>query len=215
MSEMVKRTILLEAALVLVLSVSSAFAQGAPNASRKIEISYTGNLRYFLGIGFVRKGGANLGGACVQVAVRVVDSAALVGEVCGTHQFLASPQSPEISGGHRNSHWPLSEAGQQVDSLHSVRGGIRLSQRTGSHTTTFVQGLAGVESGYRHGGFADNLGFSLAAGGGVDINLKDWLALEMARVNYQMTRVGGTTVNGLRFGTGFVGRIGKVTDQSN
>ena len=205
-----KHTVLLGAALVLVLSAESAFSQGAPNASRKIEISYTGNLRYFLGIGFVRKVGANLGGACLQVAVRVVDSAALVGEVCGTHQFLPSSQSSQS----RNNHWPLSEAGQQVDSLHSFRGGMRLSQPIGSRTTTFVQGLAGVESGYRHGGFANNSGFSLAAGGGVDINLKNWLALEMARVNYQMTRVGGTTVNGVRFGTGFVGRIGKVTDQS-
>ena len=187
-----KSTILLETALVLALSAGSAFAQEAPNAARKIEISYTGNLRYFLGFGFVRKGGSNLGGACVQVAVRVVESGVLVGEVCGTHQFLA---------------------GQQIDSLHSIRGGMRLSKLTGSRITTFVQGLAGVESGYRHGGFADNSGFSLAAGGGVDISLTNWLALEVARANFQTTRVGVTTVNGLRFGTGFVARIGETTDQ--
>jgi len=209
-----KRTIPIGVALVLILSAGAAFAQGTPNAPRKFEISYTGNLPFFLGIGFVKKGSARLGGACLQVAVRVVDSAAVVGEFCGTHQFVASPQSSQSNGGKRNPRWWLSESGKQVDSLASVRGGMRFSQRTGSHLTTFVQGLAGFETGYRHGGFADNSGFSLAAGGGLDVNLKDWLALEIARVNYQMTRVGETTVNGLRFGTGFVGRIGKVSDQS-
>ena len=211
--EKMKSTILLEAALVLVLSAGSAFAQEAPNAARKIEISYTGNLRYFLGFGFVRKGGSNLGGACIQVAVRVMDSGALVGEFCGTHQFLAPPRSSQSDDGRQSSRWPLSEAGQQVDSLLSVRGGMRFSERTGSRITTFVQGLAGVETGYRHGGFAGNSGFSLAAGGGVDVSLTNWLALEVTRANFQTTRVGGTTVNGLRFGTGFVARIGETTDQ--
>ena len=193
-----KSTILLEVALVLVLSVGSAFAQEAPNAVRRVEISYTGNIPLFSYVArtfrmshFVRKEGPNLLGACVQVAVRVMDSGALVGEFCGTHQFLA---------------------GEQVDSLHSFRGGMRLSKLIGSRTTTFVQGLAGVESGYRHGGFADNSGFSLAAGGGVDISLKNWFALEIARANYQTTRVGGTTVNSLRFGTGPVFRIGEIMD---
>lgn len=152
-----KSTILLKAALVLVLSAGSALAQDARNAARRVEISYTGNIPFFNHVArtfrlshFVRNEGPNLLGACVQVAVRVMDSGAVVGEFCGTHQFLA---------------------GQQVDSLHSVRGGMRLSQLTGSRTTTFVQGLAGVESGYRQGGFAGNSGFSLAAGGGVDISL--------------------------------------------
>ena len=122
-----KSTILLQAALVLVLSAGSAFTQEARNAARKVEISYTGNIPLFSYVArtfrvshFVRKEGPNLLGACVQVAVRVMDSGALVGEFCGTHQFLA---------------------GEQVDSLHSVRGGMRLSKFAGSRTTTFVQGL--------------------------------------------------------------------------
>jgi hypothetical protein len=194
-----KSTILVEAALVLVLSAGSAFAQQAPNATRRIEISYTGNIplfsfvaRTFRMFHFVRKEGPNLLGACVQVTVRVVDSGAVVGEFCGTHQFLA---------------------GTQVDSLHSVRGGMRFSKLAGSRTTTFVQGLAGVEWGYRDSGFADNSGASLAAGGGVDISLTNWLALEAARANYQTTRVGGTTVNTLRFGAGPLFRMGEITDQ--
>jgi hypothetical protein len=188
--EKMKSKILLEAALVIVLSAESAFAQEPPNASRRIEISYTGSLA---SLGFVRKKGLNLPGACVQVAVKVMDSGAVVGELCGTHQFFD---------------------GKQVDSLHSLRGGMRFSNLAGSHTTTFLQGLAGFESGYRHGGFANDSGVSLAVGGGVDFGLKNWLGLELARANYQMTRVSGTTVNSLRFDNGFVFRMGEIADQS-
>ena len=211
-----KSTRLLEAALVLGLSAGSAFAQPS-NAPRKIELSYTGSLRYFLGFGFVRKGGFNLGGACLQVAVRATDSAAVVGEMCGTHQFLpqdndARRRRSSLAAGRG---WPLSEpASQQVDSLGSVRGGIRLSTRTGSRMTTFTQALVGIEWGYRHGGSTDNAGFSLAAGGGVDISLTNWFAYEIARASYQTTRVRGTAVNSLRFGTGPVFRFGETTESS-
>jgi hypothetical protein len=209
----VKSTTLLKATLVLVLCAGSAFAQDAPNAPRRFEISYTGNPTFIFGFfpGFVRKGGFNLGGACLQVAVRATDSAAVVGEMCGTHQFV-----PQDNDARRRGPWPLSEpASQQVDSLGSIRGGVRLSQRTGSRMTMFVQGLAGIEWGYRHGGFADNSGVSLAAGGGVDISLTNWFAYEVARANFQTTRVGGTSVNSVRFGIGPVFRFGETTDQSS
>jgi hypothetical protein len=196
-----------------ILSPGFAFAQEAANAPRKIEISYTGNLPFFLGFGFVRKKGWNLGGACVEVAVRMTDSASAVGEFCGTHQFVEGPNRSRPLKRRLVLSEPRDQ--QQVDSLHSIRGGMRFSQRTGDHITAFVQGLAGVESGYRHGGSADNTGFSLAGGGGVDINLTNWFAYEVARANFQMARVDGTTVNGLRFGTGPVFRIGETTDQSN
>src|SRR5687767_11847763 len=88
-----------QAALVLVVSDGCAFAQEPPNAGRRIEISYTGNLYYFLGLGFVRKGGSNLGGACLQAAVSVTDSAAVVAEFCGTHQFLAAPRASQGTAG--------------------------------------------------------------------------------------------------------------------
>jgi hypothetical protein len=105
-------TIPLKAALIVVLSAGPAFAQQPPNAPRRIEISYTGNIHYFLGLGFVRKRGFNLGGACLQVAVRVTDSAAAVGEVCGTHQFVESVGGSDT----RRRFRLLSEpAGQHVD----------------------------------------------------------------------------------------------------
>src|SRR5687768_7724075 len=203
-----KSTMLLAAALLPVLSAGSAFAQDPANAPRRIEVSYTGNIGNLLGFGFIRKGGWNLGGACVQVGFRASDSAAVVGEFCGTHQFLPT-RARQGDAGQPNLPWPLSEppSDQQVQTLYSFRGGVRLSKRTGSRMTSFVQGLAGVETGYRHGGVAGNTGFSLAAGGGVDISVTKWFSYEIARANYQTTRVGGTTVNSLRFGTGPVFRI--------
>jgi hypothetical protein len=47
----------------------------------------------------------------------------------------------------------------------------------------------------------------------VDISLTNWFAYEIARANSQTTRVGGTTVNGLRFGTGPAFRIAALADQ--
>ena len=205
--------LLLEAALSLVLSAGSAFAQ-PPNAPRRIEIAYTGNPTFIFGrfSGFVRKGGFNLGGACFQVAVRATDSAAVVAELCGTHQFL--PQKDNARGPGRR--WPRSEpASQQVDSLASIRGGVRLSTRTGTRMTTFVQGLAGIEYGYRHGGSTNNVGASFAASGGMDISLTNWFAYEIGRVNLQTTRIGEKSVNSLRFGVGPVFRFGEITDQSS
>jgi hypothetical protein len=70
---MTKGTVLLQALLVFTFSDSSAFAQSTPNAPRSVEISYTGNLPFFLGFGFVRKKDWNPGGACVQVSVRVTE----------------------------------------------------------------------------------------------------------------------------------------------
>ena len=176
--------LLLKVALAFVLSPGSAFAQESPNAPRRIEVSYTGNIGNLLGFGFVRKGGWNLGGACIQVGVRATDAAAVIGEFCGTHQFPPS-RARQGDAGQPNLPWPLSEppADQQVATLYSFRGGVRLSKRTGSRVTTFVQGLAGVETGYRHGGFAGNTGFSLAAGGGMDIAVTNWFAYEVARAN--------------------------------
>lgn len=148
----------------------------------------------------------------MQGAVEVTDSGAVLGEFCGTHQFVDTGRTPTPL----RRRLVLSEpAGwQQVDSLLSRRGGWRERQRAGDHVSTFVQALAGVETGYRHGGSDANTGLSFAAGGGADVNLANWLALEVARAQFQTTRVGGSTVNGLRFGTLWFTRIGAVTSDT-
>jgi hypothetical protein len=69
--------------------------------------------------------------------------------------------------------------------------------------------LAGIETGFRHGGFRSNTGFSMDAGGGVDLALKSWLGLRMIHAKYQTTWIDGGTVNGLRVHAGVVFRFGK------
>ena len=48
----------------------------------------------------------------------------------------------------------------------------------------------------------------------MDVGLTNWFAYEIARANYQATRVGATTVNSLRFGTGPVFRIGEASAEA-
>ena len=128
-------------------------------------------------------------GRCSDVVVTATEPVAVVAALCGTHQFLN---------------------GQEVDdSLGSFLGGIRFRKRFGRRITSFVEGLAGAETGFRYGGFRSNSGFSFDVGGGVDLALKNWLALRILHAKYQTTWIGGGTVNRLRVHAGVVFRIGK------
>ena len=122
----------------------------------------------------------------------MTESAAIVGATCATHQYL--PRTTV----------------EAEDSLSSYRGGARFRKPFGRRVTTFVEGLAGAETGFRHGGFRSNTGFSVDAGGGVDVALKDWLAIRAIHVKYQTTWIDGTNVDGLRVHAGVVFRIGKT-----
>lgn len=176
---------LVGAMLGLVLSVASASAQEAHNAARKVEIHVMD--------GVVRTGGSSLFARCAGVAVAITDTIGVVGESCGTHQYVGDTP---------------------VESLSSFRGGVRLRRRVGNRITTFVQGLAGGESAYRQSGHVDDSGFSFDAGGGVDVALMRWLGLRLIQLNYQMTRIDGASVNGMRVGTiGIVVRLGQRSRQ--
>lgn len=172
---------LLGTLLCLGLISWTAVAQETRSAARTLEISHAP-------FNYIRKGGANHGGGCADVSVTLTDSVALVGQFCGTNQSLA---------------------GKDVDPLIGYRGGARFSRRPGNRFTTFIQALAGGESGYRHVGFANNSGFSFGAGGGADVGLKNWLGLRIVQVDYQFTRVTGRTLNSVRLGAGLVLRIGR------
>jgi opacity protein-like surface antigen len=46
--------------------------------------------------------------------------------------------------------------------------------------------------------------FAMAAGGGLDFNLTERLALRVAQADYLLTRLGQSTQNNVRVSTGFV-----------
>jgi len=55
-------------------------------------------------------------------------------------------------------------------------------------------------------------GFSMTAGGGVDLGLKNWIALRLAQVDYTFTHFSDaleTNANGVKVGVGVVFRFGK------
>jgi hypothetical protein len=166
--------------LVSVLATQGVNAQ-ALNAARRVEIGY-------LIAGMVRTGSRNVGGGCADVSVAITDSVGLMFETCATHQAVGDTA---------------------VDSLGSYRGGLRISRRLGARFTTFVQGLAGFEAGYRHTNHTDDVVFSIDAGGGVDFGLTNWLGLRLIRASYQMARVDGVSVHGLRVAPGVVLRFGR------
>jgi hypothetical protein len=165
-------------------SAASALAQEAPNATRKVEISY-------LFMGSVRAGGEYKTGRCNDVAVTVTESVAIVGALCGTHQNLRGTQV------------------EADDSLGNFHGGPRYRKRYGSRITAFGEALAGVETAFRHGGYRSNTGFSIKSGGGVDFALKQWIGLRTIHVIYQTTWIDGGTVQETRFHGGLVFRLGK------
>ena len=168
--------------LLMSLCAAPLVAQDAPNATRKVEIS-------LLFLGSTWTGGSWKSGRCVDAAVTVTESVAVVGATCATHQFLNGVEAEE--------------------SLGSYRGGVRFRKRHGRRITAFVEGLAGAETGYRYGGFRSNSGFSLDAGGGVDLALKKWFAVRILYAKYQTTFIDGGNVNGLRLHAGVVFRIGE------
>jgi hypothetical protein len=60
---------------------------------------------------------------------------------------------------------------------------------------------------------ADNLGihidgFALAAGGGMDLRIKQWFSWRAFQSDYSFFRITGENSNGVRIGTGIVFRFG-------
>ena len=170
--------------LSLLVGPSVALAQEAANATRTFDISYSV-------LGGVRTGGEHKNGACLDVAVALTDSVAIVGALCGTHQ-----NQPETQV-------------EADDSLGSFHGGARYRKRYGNRLTAFGEALAGAETAFQHGGYRDNTGFSLKAGGGVDLALKKWLGLRLIHVIYQTTWIDRGTVKETRLHGGVVFRFGK------
>ena len=175
--------VLLLLSLLLVSSAAPALAQDAPNAMRRVEISY-------LFMGGVRTGGEYTAGACADAAVAVTDSAAIVVALCGTHQNLPGTQV------------------EADDSLGSFHGGARYRRRYGNRLAAFGEALAGAETAFQYGGYRGNTGFSLKAGGGVDLALTRWLGLRLIYAAYQTTWIDGGTVNETRLHGGLVLRFG-------
>lgn len=96
----------------------------------------------------------------------------------------------------------------------SLAGGPVFSLRPSRLVTVHVHALGGVAREKASIGIfgvdisESHSSFTLLAGGGVDLRLKDFLALRLAQADWAYTRVEGESQSGLRFSTGLVFRFG-------
>jgi hypothetical protein len=75
----------------------------------------------------------------------------------------------------------------------------------GSHVNNTIAGMSGIQ--------LTDTGFSMKAGGGVDINLSPHFAIRMFDVNYYRTSFFGAQQNNFWLSTGFVLRLGGARPQ--
>lgn len=110
-------------------------------------------------------------------------------------------------------------------SLYNVLGGVQIKDnaRDGSRFRPFAHVLAGFANGrtkfdnsFTSGSFCQQAGidcrdssvsetgFAAAIGGGIDIKANDRFSIRAIQIDYNPTRLGGSTQNNVRFGFGVV-----------
>ncbi len=157
-------------------------------------------LELFGGYSYFRAnpGGFNLNGWNASIAGNITNWFGIVGDVSG----------------HYGSPFDLGP-GVRINS-YKFMGGPKLSYREG-RMTLFAHFLIGdARAGTRAFGLStsDNA-LAAAVGGGVDLNLNDWLAIRAVQADYVMTRFrafpedfGPERQNNARFSFGLVFRLG-------
>jgi len=181
------------AAISLLIAMSvPVWAQEEPNAFRRNEIHY--NI-----LSYARQGSFNLWGGDLSFSHYLSDRFSIVGEL--------------------SLHDNKSSGKDFVRTTTEYRIGPRYVLRQRERTRVFGEVLVG---GAR---ITDNLfnrfllgistvakesfnGYSLSAGGGVDVAIKPWFAIRAAEVNYNFMEISADKINGFRVGSGFMFRFG-------
>jgi hypothetical protein len=168
------------------LTATSLCAQEKPNTFRRVEINW--NIASVAHLEEATAWGGQLG-----IGLNLTPTIAIVGDFDG-HRF--------------------NELGTSVD-LFTYRVGPRFYSHHGDRVRAFGHVLLGggrFETSDSVGGVTTTLsvnGFAMAAGGGVDVGIKPWLAIRAGQFDYNYTRFEGMTLDGFRFGAGVVFRLGK------
>jgi len=95
------------------------------------------------------------------------------------------------------------------DRFYSAYSGPRLSFR-GERATFFIHALAGSFRLPDEGGSRSLTVLSLAAGGGLDINVSDNVAIRLFQIDYTPVRFRGEWVNLYRGQTGVTFKLGRI-----
>ena len=176
---------------LLCLAVSLP-ALGQANEFRRFDI----NLNF---IGYARQGPQNLGAGSLALAVHLKEHVAIVAEA---GFYYAGDDA-------LNQEWSTYRFGPQISRRHGKRittfahvlaGGARITENSsvtlGQTTTTTSTSVNG---------------FSIAAGGGVDVGIREWFGFRVIQAEYNYIRFGSIdySTNGVRLGAGVVFRFGK------
>lgn len=127
-------------------------------------------------------GGANLHGGSLSMAGNVNHWFGVAGDY-GLYHF-----QPSFSGGVN---------------VHTFMVGPRFSYRSSGPVTPFAQVLVGGFHGL------DTNGFSMSAGGGLDLRLSNHVALRAFQVEYMLLHAEGDSLNCARVSAGIVFRFGE------
>jgi hypothetical protein len=177
--------------LLSIVMVAPARAQApGSEAFRRFEIGW--NV-----ISYARHADSNLGGGGLSFAVRASPRLGFVADldvhVAGDDddvEFTITNYrfGPRLYGPTRGRITPFAEI---------LAGGTRT---TTSFVTVFPGGRTTTD-------FSLN-GFAFAAGGGLDMRIKRWIAWRAVQADYNFLRVRGENSNGVRLATGIVFRFG-------
>jgi hypothetical protein len=178
------RQVLLSAALILV-AASTLMAQGEPDEFRRFDIGF--NVASFARIEDMNGWGGQLG-----FVARLNRKIGVVGDFdvhrnneIATTDLIGYRVGPRIYGHH----------GTRLTTFgHFLVGGGQLKQSVTFNGVTSSQSING---------------FSMLAGGGMDVGIKPWFAIRIGQVDYDYFRFSGIGVDGIRVGGGVVFRMGR------
>jgi len=170
-------------AMLMLLISTTLSAQEHANSFRRVEINWNA-------LSFARMEGSNLWGGQFGLGINITPAVAIVGE------FDA----------HRNNDFGTLD-------LFTYRVGPRFSSRPGNRVRMFGQVLVGGAQARESvviSGLTSSVsvnGFSMAAGGGLDVGINRWFAIRAGQLDYNYTRFQGFSWDGVRVGGGVVFRM--------
>jgi opacity protein-like surface antigen len=188
----------LRAVLWLLLPVSLlAQANGTPKGEM------------YTGYSFVRIEGSNLHGWNLAPVGNVNEHLGIMGDFAGQY----SNESSTVGTAESSSNL----------TLHSAMAGLRVTDRSLGALSPFAHSLFGMtrinaevivnQPGVPSSATSNNVtGFSMALGGGLDLNMSSRFALRMFQLDYLLIRSDGFKHEGVRASTGLVWRFGQRAD---
>jgi len=181
------------AAILLLIALSiPAWAQEDQNAFRRNEIAY--NI-----ISYSRQGSFDLWGGDLSFTHYLSDRLSIVGELALHDNKSSGSDFVRTTTEYRiGPRYVLMQRKRARVFGEALIGGSRITDNL------FNRFLLGISTTSKESAN----GYSLAAGGGVDVPIKPWVAVRAAEVNYNFLEISGDKINGIRVGTGIIFRFG-------